>query len=61
MQLELLGHINLAADLVEPHLSKFDVEFAVGLDWTIAYAGWSSAFERLPVGCSLASLIRTGN
>lgn len=58
LALELLGKVELDADLVVPVLSRWPVEQAIALDWSIAYAAWSAAIPGLPRGCELASLIK---
>jgi hypothetical protein len=43
LQLELLGRIDLDPVLVEPQLSSWKVERAIGYDWTIAYGALSAS------------------
>lgn len=55
--MELLGHIKLDPALVKPTLSKWGIETAVQMDWTISYGAYSASCKGLPIGCELASLI----
>lgn len=43
LALELLGHVDLDASRVTPHLSKWPVKRAIQFDWTIAYGALTSA------------------
>lgn len=58
--LELLGNVELDADKVLPHLSKWRVESAIQYDWTIAYGALTSRvlMHDSPPGAVLRSLCR---
>ena len=58
MGLEILGQTVLDERLVEPHLSKWGIAWAIEHDWPICYGGFGLKAKDAPRGCELLSLVR---
>jgi len=56
--LELLGQVELDAELVKPELSKWAISSAIECGWTIASAAYSRDVKGLPTGSELSTLIK---
>ncbi len=56
--MELLGQTVLDERLVEPHLTKWGIAWAIEHDWPICYGGFGLKAKDAPRGCELLSLVR---
>jgi hypothetical protein len=58
MGLELVVRTVLDEQLVEPHLSKWGVAWAIEHDWPICYGAFGLKAKDAPRGCELSSLVK---